>query len=216
MNKRAIIAKEGDELAEPFFDATSEGILKGIFGIALPEFAKDLPLIKYVKTAVDMYSAHKLSRLQRRMKAFLDGLTEGSFEVKDFEALSDDEQRMIIDILITELDTYANDFQSEALSLLFMAFIKKDIDRLMFQGVSHELKNINPLAFYFNVDGFSLKELNSSTIRIRIDGPLHYLPSTFYSTQSEGLISASELYLTSFGKIFFEYIYEPMRQKYTH
>jgi len=212
MSKYIVTAKEGDELAEPLFDVASEQILKGIFGIALPEFAKDLPLLKYAKTAVDLYSAHKLSRLHRRMEAFLKGITEGNFKPKDFEALNPDEQHMIIDILITELDSHANDFQSEALSLLFIAYIKKDIDRLMFQGVSHELKNINPIAFYFNVDGFSLDEVSDSSTRI--DGPIHYLPSTFYNSRSENLIASTDLYLTSFGKIFFTYIYEPMQQKY--
>jgi hypothetical protein len=146
------------------------------------------------------------------MRAFLNALIDEKFSIDDFRELPQSEQQMVIDILVAELDGQTDDKQAEALALLFAAYIRKDIDRLIFHGVAHELKNINPLTFYFNVDNLTTGE-SKAGIRLT-GGPTHYLPSTFYGNRSDTLNFSSDLFLTNLGKIFFTCIYNPMMQKY--
>lgn len=219
------ISDDIPDLAEPLFDEVSERIAKGLFGIVLSESAKDLPVLKYVKTAVDMYSAYRASKLHRRLKSFLDGLQSGDFNLDDFNQLPQEEQKYVVDILVTELDNQSDNLQAEALGYLFAAYIAKDVDRLIFLGVAHELKNTNPLVFYFNVDSYSFDDMEklkkidnisySGSMRARItSGPTQYLPSAFMSNGNEMLISSSELYVTNLGEAFFKYVYLPMQQEH--
>lgn len=75
-----------------------------------------------------------------------------ALSLDDFNRLPPDEQKHVIDILVTELDNQSDDLQSKAMGYLFNAYISGSIDRLMFMGIAHELRNTNPLVFYFNVD----------------------------------------------------------------
>lgn len=200
------------DLAEPVLDAASEELARGLFGVAVPELIKDLPVLKYAVVAKDLYTAFRINKLTKRMKKFLDTLQQGGFNLRDYEVLSPEERQLVIDILVTELDAQTDDMQSEALALLFKAYADKKIERLMFHGVAHELKNINPLVFYFSVDGFSLKAQGAG---VSIDGPLHYLSQAFYSNQTGGLQFTTDHYLTNLGLVFFDVIYTPMREKYS-
>lgn len=200
------------DLTEPFFDEASVAIARDIFGVALPDIVKDLPVLKYVKTASDVYGAYRLQKLHRRLKSFLNALIEGNFNLEDFVELPKDDQRQVVDILVTELDSQADDLQSEATGYLFNAYIRGSIDRLMFMGIAHELKNTNPLVFYFNADSYKLTEREPGTTID--DGPIHYLPTSFTSNTTEKLAFSSEIYLTNLGKAFFENIYTPMSGKH--
>lgn len=218
------------ELAEPFFDEVSSTMAKGLFAITLPEIAKDLPILKYVKTTADLYGAYRISKLHRRLKTFLKALQNGGFTLDDFYALPSEQQEQVVDILVTELDSQSDDLQAEALGHLFTAYISKDIDHLLFLGVAHELKNINPLVFYFNVDSYTFDDaarLESLTpvhagffntpmpVQIK-SGPVQYLPSTFItgSTNASGSFQiSSNAYMTNLGEAFFNYVYKPMQQK---
>ena len=226
------IKTDAPDLVEPLFDEASNAVAKGIFGVALPEIIKELPILKYVKTATDVYSAYRISKLHRRLKAFLDALQDGSFTLDDFYKLSRDQQESVVDILVTELDGQSDNLQAEALGYLFAVYMSKDIDRLIFLGVAHELKNINPLVFYFNVDSYTFDDaarLESSVasnfgfsnalmpIQIK-SGPVQYLPSTFISgsTSASGAFQiSSSAYMTNLGEAFFKYVYRPMQQKHT-
>lgn len=200
------------DLAEPFLDEASATIAREIFGVALPDIIKDLPVLKYVKTASDVYGAYRLQKLHRRLKSFLDALVDGNFTLEDFNKLPTDEQKQVVDILVTELDSQADDLQAEAMGYLFNAYISSSIDRLTFMGIAHELKNTNPLVFYFNVDSYKLTERKPGTTID--DGPIHYLPTSFTSNSTEKLAFSSELYLTNLGKAFFENVYTPMSQEH--
>lgn len=201
------------DLTEPFFDEASMIIAKDVFGATLPEIVRELPLLKYIKTASDIYSTYRLQKLHRRLKSFLGALIAGSFSLEDFNKLTSNEQKHVVDILVTELDNQADDLQSEAMGYLFNAYIGGLIERLMFMGIAHELKNTNPLVFYFNVDSYILTERKAGTT---IDGgPIHYLPTSFFSSTTDTLAFSSELYLTNLGKAFFENIYIPMSHRHT-
>ena len=146
------------------------------------------------------------------MTSFLQALIDGKFSVDNYLALSDEERQLVLDILVTELDAQTDDMQSEALALLFNTYTRKDIDRLTFHGIAHELKSTNPLAFSFNTDGFNLRTVKAGTI---VEGPLHYLPSSFYSTQTDMIQFSSMYFLTNLGEAFFTHVYNPMSKKHT-
>lgn len=69
------IRDEAPDLAEPVFDAASEELAKSLFGVVMPEIVKDLPVLKYVKTGVDIYSVFRVHKLRKRMTAFLHALS---------------------------------------------------------------------------------------------------------------------------------------------
>lgn len=207
------LTDSGPDMLEPVFDEASERLSQELFGAVMPELIEDLPILKYVKTASDVYTTFRMYKLKKRMTQFLHSLIDGSFQVANYVALSSEEKQLTIDILVTELDAQTDDMQSEALALLFMAYINGNIDRLMFHGISHELKNTNPLVFYFSVDGFMLTSEHSG---VRISGPLHYLPASFYSNSSPGgLTGLGEMYLTNLGEVFFTDIYQPMQANHS-
>ncbi len=202
------LTEAAPDALEPVLDEASEQLSRELFGAAMPELIKDLPILKYVKTASDVYTTFRMYKLKKRMTRFLHSLLDGGFQVADYEALGSEEKQLIIDILVTELDAQTDDMQSEALALLFMSYINGSIDRLMFHGISHELKNTNPLVFYFSVDGFTLHTMKGG---VRIEGPLHYLPASFYANFSESFAFSTDNLLTNLGQAFFTHIYEPMR-----
>lgn len=206
------IKNDTPDLLEPILDEASEKLSRELFGAAMPELIKNLPVLRSVKTAGDIYSAFRIHKLQKRMTRFLHSLIEGLFSIDQYQALSDEERQLILDILVTELDSQTDDMQSEALALLFNAYVRKNVDRLMFHGVAHELKGVNPLTFYFGVDGFNLSTIKAGTI---IRGPLHYLPASFHASYAEGIQFSNEEFLTNLGQTFFTIIYEPMQQKYS-
>jgi hypothetical protein len=202
-----------DDLLEPFLDEGARRIGNQIFKAGLPELAEETPILKWGKLGYDMYSMHKMNKLSKRMAAFLSALEADAFKLRQFEELDESLQAMVIEILINELDLQNDNYQAEALALLFNAYIKKEIDRLMFQGVAHELKNANPLTFYFNVDSLVV---NNDQDRLRIiSGPINYLPAAFVSGSNDQFESTSDNLLTNLGKTFYEVIYVPMQQRYS-
>jgi len=208
-----IIGDAAPDLGEQYLDEASTVLAKELLGVVLPEFAKELPVIKYIKTGSDVYSVYKVNKLQRRLKAFLGALIDGKFVIEDFYKLTLEEQRQVIDILVTELDNQSDDYQSEAMGYLFNAYITGKLHRLTFLGIAHELKNTNPLVFYFNVDGYKLAQ-NMGGTEIEL-GPINYLPSAFITASTDKVITATgHTFLTKLGEAFFENVYEPMSQKY--
>lgn len=211
---KKIIQDESPDLVEPFLDEAANSLANKLFHFAMSGLASDLPVIKYAKTGVDLYGAYKLSRLQKKMKVFLQSLIDGQFSIDDYNALEQSEKETMIDILVTELDSQTDSLQSEALGILFVAYVQRKIDRLTFLGIAHELKNTNPLLFYFNVDSISVEEMYKDK-NLAISGPIHYLPSAFYSNETDKFQFTSDgPFLTDLGKSFYENVYAPMSLRY--
>lgn len=207
---RNIIKKDSHDLVEPLFDEASSQLADSLFHYAVPDLARDLPVIKYFKMGADLYSSYKVLALRKKMKAFLESLLVGGFGISAYEKLEQHEKETMIDVLVTELDSQTDRLQSEALGLLFIAYVRQAIDRLTFLGIAHELKNTNPLLFYFNVDGIGVTE-KYKTKELAISGPVHYLPSSFYSDGTDKLQFSSEgPFLTNLGKAFYNNVYLPM------
>jgi hypothetical protein len=212
---KGILRREAPDLVEPLLDEAAGKLANQLFHHAMPELAKDLPVIKYIKTGSDMYSTYKLMSLHKKMRAFLQSLLDGRFDITVYESLKSEEKATMIDILVTELDNQTDKLQSEALGLLFVAYIQKKIDRLTFLGIAHELKNTNPLLFYFNVDSIGVTEKYKDK-DLALYGPVHYLPSSFYSNGTDRLqLSSDGPFLTSLGRAFYENVYVPMSGRYT-
>lgn len=208
------IADDAPDLVEPFFDEASTRLAGELFHQALPELAKELPILRYIKTGMDQYSIYRTNKLYRKMRVFLKSLIDGQFNMNAYNALKQEEKEAMIDILVTELDNQTDDLQSEALGLLFVAYIERRIDRLIFMGIAHELKNTNPLAFYFNVDSIGVTEKYKDK-DLAISGPVHYLPSSFYSDGTDKLSFSSEgPFLTNLGRAFYNNVYKPMSERY--
>ncbi len=220
------MADDIPDLAEPFLDEASSKIAKELFSTALPDLVKDLPILKYIKTATDIYGAYRITMLNRRIRAFIAAIQAGNFDIEDFRNLSKSEQSQVVDVLMTELDNHTDDLQSEALGYLFAAYVSGKIDRLIFIGVAHELKNTNPLVFYFNVDSYSYELRNENSNFDGLDfgftkrpsgttidnGPVQYLPAAFKSNSTAKLAFSSELYMSNLGEAFFEHVYSPMKR----
>ncbi len=208
------IKRDAPDLAEPFLDEVTNAVAEKLFHEALPELAKDLPVIKYFSAGADLYGTYKVHKLRKRMAVFLKSLIDGKFDVEAYGALEQEEKEAMIDIVVTELDNQTDNLQSEALGLLFVAYIQKKIDRLAFLGIAHELKNTNPLAFYFNMDSIVVREKFKAK-ELAVSGPVHYLPSSFYSNGTDKLqFSSDGPFLTNLGKAFYENVYKPMAQRY--
>jgi hypothetical protein len=230
MNDRkitSIIKDDGLDIAEPLLDESVSTLMHDIFSIAIPELVKDVPVLKGIKTTVDIYGAIRLTRLSRRMQSFAKALQQGDFSPSDLNELSKEEQLRLIDTVVTELDIHTDSLQSEALGYLFKAYVSSKIDRLVFTGVAHELKNTNPLVFYFNVDSYSTKQppklppfpadtgfaFTTRNYGTSIDrGPIEYLPAAFKSNSSDTMKFSSETILTNLGEAFFEHVYKPMQK----
>lgn len=220
--KLTSIASDAPDLAEPILDEASSKIMKEVFGAVMPGVIKDLPVIKYVKTAGDVYGAFRLHKLTRRAMAFATAIKASELDIDEFSKLDPAMQTMVADIIVTELDNHADDLQSEALGYLFTAYVCGKIERLTFLGVAHEIKNTNPLVFYFNVDAYGYELARDKLEPPDFDytqhkrgttinsGPIQYLPASFKTNSTNKLAFSSELYMTNLGEAFFEHVYEPM------
>ncbi|MFZ2125008.1 MAG: hypothetical protein WA087_00515 [Candidatus Saccharimonadales bacterium] len=224
-----IIKNDAADITEPLLDEGVSTLMKDVFGVVVPELAKDIPILKSVKTATDIYSAIRLTRLSKRMASFARALQLGDFNIDDLNNLPKEEQVILIDTVVTELDNHTDTLQSEALGYLFKAYVSGKIDRLAFTGIAHELKNTNPLVFYFNVDGYTTKQppklppnatndgfvFTTRKYGTTIDsGPVDYLPAAFKSNSSSVMQFTTETILTNLGEVFFEYVYNPMKKLY--
>jgi len=220
-----VISDEGLDIVEPILDEGAQSLMKDIFGIAIPEITSNIPVLKSVKSAVDIYGAIRVRRLNSRMDAFARALKSGDFNIDDFTDLSAKDQVSLVDTIVTELDSHNDDLQSIALGCLFNAYVSGRIDRLIFTGVSHELKNTNPLVFYFNVSSYKTKSqlpVNSNgadfgftkrNLGTTVDsGPIEYLPAAFISNSSGGMQFSTDMTLTNLGEAFFDHVYHPMKK----
>lgn len=201
------------EIAEPVFDDLSTGVVKTLFGADIKDAAEDTPGLKVIVFAGKLFRAGTHWWQARKLQAFLTALKDGDAGITAFERLNDKQKQDLRAFIISELDKQTSEKQAEALGYLLVAYFQGKIDRLMFDGVAHEIKNINPRAFAFNIDGFTRSNLGTAT---RIEGPVHYLPAAFVSNSTEKIMfSSSGPFLTNLGDAFFPHVYDPMAARET-
>jgi len=146
----------------------------------------------------------------------------GSNTIEEFNKLSEKDKSKLRGLVISQLDLQSDERQAEAMGYAVDAYLSKKIDQLMLAGIVSELKNTNPLLFYFSE--YNLHIDNSHTVygNSIIKGPVHLLPAAFYSKimteRSAGwsAVPSTVSIPTEIGKLFFTYVYEPMAEKYQY
>lgn len=219
LNRKADIDDLAD-LAEPILDKASIKFLESFAGTESANFIESLPAGKLIITTARLFSSAKNCYRERCLKSFLQGLKVGDNTIEDFNRLSEDTKSKLRGLVISQLDLQSDERQAEAMGYAVDAYLSNKIDWMMLAGIVSELKNINPLLFYFSE--YNLYIDNSHTVYGKpiIEGLVHLLPAIFYSKimteRSAGwsAVPSTAPTPTPIGKLFFNYIYEPMAKKY--
>ena len=218
LNEKADVDDLAD-LAEPLLDKASIKFLESFTGATSADFIESLPAGKLVITTARLFSSAKNHHRERHLKSFLQGLKAGNNTIEEFNKLSEKDKSKLRGLVISQLDLQSDERQAEAMGYAVDVYLSNKIDLLMLVGIISELKNINPLLFYFSE--YNLYIDNGHTIYGRpiIKGPVHLLPAIFYSVMTEdSAVWSPELSTTPtptpIGKLFFRHIYEPMAEKY--
>ena len=218
LNEKADVDDLAD-LAEPLLDKASIKFLESFTGATSADFIESLPAGKLVITTARLFSSAKNHHRERHLKSFLQGLKAGNNTIEEFNKLSEKDKSKLRGLVISQLDLQSDERQAEAMGYAVDVYLSNKIDLLMIVGIISELKNINPLLFYFSE--YNLYIDNGHTIYGRpiIKGPVHLLPAIFYSVMTEdSAVWSPELSTTPtptpIGKLFFRHIYEPMAEKY--
>ena len=207
------------DLTETPLDKASIKFLESFTGATSADFIESLPAGKLIITTARLFSSAKNHHRERHLKSFLQGLKAGNNTIEEFNKLSEKDKSKLRGLVISQLDLQSDERQAEAMGYAVDVYLSNKIDRLMLVGIISELKNINPLLFYFSE--YNLYIDNGHTIYGRpiIKGPVHLLPAIFYSVMTEdSAVWSPELSTTPtptpIGKLFFRHIYEPMAEKY--
>ncbi len=219
LNRKADIDDLAD-LAEPILDKASIKFLESFAGTESANFIESLPTGKLMITMARLFSSAKNHYRERHLNSFLQGLKVGDNTIEDFNRLSEDTKSKLRGLVISQLDLQSDERQAEAMGYAVDAYLSNKIDWMMLAGIVSELKNINPLLFYFSE--YNLYIDNSHTVYGKpiIEGLVHLLPAIFYSKimteRSAGwsAVPSTAPTPTPIGKLFFNYIYEPMAKKY--
>lgn len=220
-DKRTIQRPTASDLAdmlEPFTDVATSEIFKSFAGEALPDLLKELPAIKYGIAVNQLFNSAKKSFRFRQMASFLHALDSNDPPAKEvLNNLPEEQKSYLREVVIGQLDSQTDTRQAEALALLVDAYLKKEVDRLSFVGIVAELRVINPLLFYFNVDSINTEEDSDGVTKA--SGPTYLLPPAFGHNTVTGIGqwgSAGNYYfsLTNLGKVFIKHVYTPMQQRY--
>lgn len=217
---RSVDENDLADISEPLIDEAGRRVLATFAGEALPEIIGDVPIAKTVIIVGKLFNSARQYHRIKNLKAFLLGLENGDKTMLEFGKLSVNEQNMLRGLVISQLDLHSDERQAEALGLIIDAFLWKRVDRLTMVGIVSELKNTNPLLYYFNVDAISTyrDDLNKEMILAR--GPTYLLPAAFGHDTITGIGSWDstgdyKFVLTKLGQAFFKQVYKPMFRKYS-
>ena len=219
LNRKADIDDLAD-LAEPLLDKASIKFLESFSGTESANFIESLPTGKLIITTARLFNSAKNHYRKEYLKSFLQGLKAGNNTMEKFDKLSEKDKSKLRGLVISQLDLQSDERQAEAMGYAVNAYLSNKIDWMMLAGIVSELKNINPLLFYFSE--YNLYIDNSHTVYGRpiIEGPVHLLTAVFYSEimteRSTGwsAVPSTAPTPTPIGKLFFNHIYEPMAEKY--
>lgn len=218
LNKKADVDDLAD-LTEPFLDKASIKFLESFAGTTSADFIESLPAGKLVITTARLFSSAKNHHRKEYLKSFLQGLKAGNNTMEEFDKLSKKDKSKLRGLVISQLDLQSDERQAEAMGYAVDAYLSNKIDWIMLAGIISELKNINPLLFYFSEYNLYIDNSHDEYDRPIIKGPVHILPAVFYSAMNEGdvvwdAVRSTTPAPTPIGKLFFRHIYEPMAEKY--
>ena len=207
------------DLAEALLDKASIKFLESFAGTESANFIESLPAGKLIITTARLFSSAKNCYRERCLKSFLQGLKVGDNTIEDFNRLSEDTKSKLRGLVISQLDLQSDERQAEAMGYAVDAYLSNKIDWMMLAGIVSELKNINPLLFYFSEYNLYIDNGHTAYGKPIIEGPVRLLPAIFYSIMTEdSAVWSPEISTTPtptpIGKLFFTYVYEPMSEKY--
>ena len=208
------------EISEVLIDKASRGFLDAFLGANAADFIESVPAGKLTLAIAKLFVSAKDYHRTKMLRAFLSGLQSGSKPFDDFEELDENMKNDLRGLVLTQLDLQADERQAEAMGLIVDAYLAKKIDRLIFIGIVFEIKNTNPLLYYFSVDSLTIDTMQTNFGKPVIKGSVRLLPAVFYNTSAtEGSHGWSAVpgtvdHPTGMGEAFFKYIYDPMSEKY--
>lgn len=217
---KPISIDDGAELSEFLVDYGSKGFLNNFLGDAVGELAGSVSAGKLALTIGRLFSNAKSHYRIKMLKGFLKAIESEEDSLVKFNSLSKGEQNDIRGLVLSQLDLQSDERQSEAMGFAVNAYLSKEMSRLTLLGIVSEIKNTNPLLYYFNVDNLGLDRLHTNFGKPVIKGPINLLPPAFYTnSMTEGSVGWSSVpgvayVATDLGLAFFDYVYEPMALKY--
>lgn len=205
------------DLTEPFVDEASQQLLKTFAGTLLPEILENLPVVKTGIVVGKLFNSAKAAHRAKLMHAFLQQLQSGNKSMDEFDKLSNEDKEYIRGIVISQLDMQTDERQAEAMAHIVDVYLNGEVDRLTFIGLAAELKNTNPLLYYFSVDAISITRQDNGVVEA--SGPTYLLPATFGHNTVTGIGQGDssgeyKFVLTQLGQAFYANVYEPMAIKY--
>lgn len=219
LNRKADMNDLAD-LVEPLLDKASIKFLESFAGAELADFVESLPTGNLVIATARLFSSAKNHHRERHLKSFLQGLKTGNNTIEDFNKLSEKDKSKLRGLVISQLDLQSDERQAEAMGYAVGAYLSNKIDWIMLTGIISELKNINPLLFYFSEYYLYIDNNHTSYGKPILEGPASLLPASFYNnTIRQGgsgwsAVSSTVAIPTEIGRLFFTYVYEPMAEKY--
>lgn len=208
------------ELSEVFIDQISQGALESFLGEAASNFIEAVPAGKIVLATGKIFSSAKSYHRTKMLIAFLQSMESGEKSFDDFVKLDEQSKSNLRGLIIAQLDLQTDERQAEAMGLIVNAYLAEKVDRLTFIGIVSEMKNTNPLLYYFSVDSLAIDQLHTNYGKPVIKGNVKLLPAVFYYTSATessvgwGAIPGTADHPTGMGEAFFKYVYEPMLEKY--
>lgn len=205
------------DLSEPLIDETSRQLLQTFAGESLPALVGEIPIAKTALAIGKVFNSAKEFYRTKMMLSFLQGLQDGTKTMDQFLHLDEDNKSHLRGLIVSQLDMQTDVRQAEAIGYIVDAYLRNDIDLLTFNGVVSEIKNTNPLLYYFNVDSIIITQ--NDTGGFEATGPVELVPPAFghNTITGIGLLGSTGEYkfvLSKLGQAFFEYVYTPMSTKY--
>lgn len=213
------------ELSEVIFDQSSRNFLEEFLGEIPADFIETIPTGKAILTIGKLYSSAKSYQRTKMLRAFLKGFQSGEKSFDDFSKLDEKSKNDLRSLIITQLDLQTDERQAEAIGLIVDAYIAKKVSQHDFIGIVAEIKNTNPLLYYFSANTLTIDRLHTNFGKPIIKGNTRLLPAIFYmssmTSNAGGWDTLSTppstvTHPTQTGEAFFDYVYEPMLRKYRH
>jgi len=208
------------DISEVIVDETSKGFLNAFLGEYAADFIQSVPAGKLSLAIGKLFLSAKDHHRTKMLRSFLIGIQRGDKSFKEFKELDKNSKNNLRGLVLAQLDLQTDERQAEAVGLIVDAYLAKHIDWLNFIGIVSEIKNTNPLLYYFSVDSLVIDHMHTNFGKPVIKGNVKLLPAVFYYTSATesshgwSAVPGSVSHTTIMGEAFFKYIYEPMFKKY--
>lgn len=208
------------EISEVLVDKASKGFLDAFLGENAADFIESVPAGKLTLAIGKLFMSAKDHHRTKMLRSFLNGMQSGDRTFDEFKELDENMKNDLRGLVLAQLDLQTDERQAEAIGLIVDAYLSKNVDRLIFIGIVSEIKNTNPLLYYFSVDSLTVDKMHTNFGKPVIKGNVRLLPAVFYiSSATEGshgwdAVPGSVDHPTGMGEAFFKYVYDPMCEKY--